>query len=162
MKKITGLLLCCTLFIISAAAQGIKKIKITDLQTTIRQSKTPLIINFWATYCIPCLEELPYFQQQVKAHAKDSVQLLLVSLDMADEYPSGIRSFAKKRKITAPIVWLDETNADYFCPKVDEKWSGAIPASLFVNNANGHRQLYEEQLSPAALQKAILTMLGRE
>src|SRR5689334_13140609 len=61
-------------------SQEIKKIKITDLQKTIKESKTPLIVNFWATYCIPCLEEIPYFQAMVKKYEKDSVKLLLVSL----------------------------------------------------------------------------------
>lgn len=141
-------------------SQEIKKIKITDLEKTITESKTPLIVNFWATYCIPCIEEIPYFQKLAKKYAKDSVQLILVSLDMRDDYQK-IAPFAQKRKFTAPIVWLNETNADYFCPKVDPKWSGAIPASLFINNRSGYRKFYEEQLSEDAVEKEIMAILGK-
>jgi thiol-disulfide isomerase/thioredoxin len=138
-------------------AQDVKKIKITELEKTIAEAKTPLIVNFWATICKPCIEEIPYFQEEVKNHAADSVQLLLVSLDLNDDY-AKIPKFATRMKFTAPIVWLNETNADYFCPKVDPKWSGAIPASLFINNKTGFRKFYEEQLSHEEL-KAVMTSL---
>ncbi|MEI9945102.1 MAG: TlpA disulfide reductase family protein [Chitinophagaceae bacterium] len=139
-------------------AQEVKKVKITDLEKTIAESKTPLIVNFWATWCMPCVEEIPYFQEEVKKHAKDSVKLLLVSLDFREEYDQ-IAPFLKKRKFTAPVVWLNETKADYFCPKVDAKWSGAIPASLFINNKKKYRKFFEEKLLQEKLKKEIMAML---
>ncbi len=145
----------------SLDAQEIKKIKAVDLEKTILESKTPLIVNFWATWCQPCIEEIPYFLEEVKDNKKDSVQILLVSLDFKEAFPANISAFAKKRKFNAPIVWLDETNADYFCPKVDPKWSGAIPATLFINNNKGYRNFYEEQLSHDQLKKEIRAMLGK-
>lgn len=148
-----------TLAGIAMYAQEIKKIKITDLQKTIAESKTPLIVNFWASWCVPCIEELPYFMEEAKKHEKDSLQLLLVSLDFDEQYPNGLSKFIQKRKITAPVVWLDETNADYFCPKVDAKWSGAIPASLFINNSKGYRKFFEAQLSHEELKKEIMAIL---
>ena len=60
-------------------AQGVKKIKITDLEKTIQESKTPLIVNFWATFCKPCIEEIPFLEQLTQ---KNKVDLLLVSLDL--------------------------------------------------------------------------------
>jgi len=86
--------------------------------------------------------------------------LLLVSLDFDDFYPDKLTAFLKKRKYTAPVLWLDETNADYFLPKVDEKWSGAIPATLFINNKTGYRKFYEEQLSHEQLKKEIMAILS--
>lgn len=141
--------------------QEIKKIKAIDLEKTIAETNTPLIINFWATWCVPCIEEIPYFLDEVKNHKKDSLQILLVSLDFKEAYPSDISAFAKKRKFNAPIAWLDETNADYFCPKVDPKWSGAIPSTLFINNKIGYRKFVEEQISHAELKKEIMAILGK-
>ena len=135
MKGSTIIVIFITIiFSLPVFGQEIKKIKITDLEKIIAESKTPLIINMWATWCKPCIEEIPYFLKEVEEHRKDSVQLLLVSLDFKEAFPKGISTFAAKRKFTALIVWLDETNADYFCPKIDPKWSGAIPATLFINN----------------------------
>jgi thiol-disulfide isomerase/thioredoxin len=118
-----------------------------------------MIINFWATFCKPCIAEIPYFQEEVKKHQKDSLQLLLVSLDLREYYPGKIKNFAVKMQFKAPIVWLNETNADYFCPKIDSAWSGAIPSTLFVNNKTGYRKFFEEQLSREKLQKEIVAML---
>lgn len=142
------------------SAQEIKRIKITDLEETIRTNDGPMIINFWATFCKPCIEELPYFQSLTKKYADKGVQLLLVSLDLEEAFPKKIAAFAGKQKISTPIVWLDEYDADYFCPKVDSSWSGAIPASLFVNPQNGYRRFFEEQLSEKKLERIITEMLA--
>ena len=162
LRMMKTLLIILFLFLSAVlTAQEIKKIRIADLEKTIADSKTPLIVNFWATFCIPCIKEIPYFQKLVKKHQKDSIKLLLVSLDLQEDY-SKIKSFAAKRKFTTPIVWLDETNADYFCPKIDSSWSGAIPASLFVNNKTGYRKFLEQELSEVQLEKEIMAILKKK
>lgn len=138
-------------------AQEIKKIKITDLEKAINESKTPLIVNFWATFCQPCIEEIPYFEELAK---KNGISLLLVSLDLDKSYPAEIKNFIVTKKYSAPVQWLDESDADYFCPKVDSAWSGAIPASLFVNNKTGYRKFVEAQLSRVQLGKEIMAILS--
>lgn len=142
-----------------ARSQTIKSWKLEDLKTAIATADKPTIFNFWATFCKPCIEELPYFQQLVKKYDSAGVRLVLVNLDAKALYPTKLKAFAQKRKITAPIFFLDETDADKFCPAVDEKWSGVIPASLFVNNAKGYRAFFEEQLSKKALEQEIKNML---
>ena len=69
--------------------------------------------------------------------------------------------YVKNRKFDAPMVWLDETNADYFCPKIDAKWSGAIPATLFINNKTGYRNFFEEQISHETLKLEIKAILKK-
>lgn len=141
--------------------QEIKQAKITDLEKIIAESKHPLIINMWATWCKPCVEEMPYFIKETAAHTADSLQLIFVSLDFKEAYPSGIQSFAKKRNISSTIVWLNETNADYFCPKIDAKWSGAIPATLLINNKTGYRKFAEQQLTEDELKSEIMALLKK-
>ncbi len=152
------------LSVASAKGQNIKAVKATDVEKIIAESRTPLIVNMWATWCQPCLEEIPYFLEEVKKYnasvdSADIVHLLFVSLDFEEAFPAGIAAVAKKRKINAPIVWLDETNADYFCPKIDSKWSGAIPATLFINIKTGYRNFIEEKIPHEQLKKEIMAML---
>ena len=140
-------------------SSDIQRIKITDLEKMIRESETPLIVSFWATFCQPCVEEIPYFEKEVKKYPAGKLRLILVSLDLEDYYPEKIKAFATRAGFASPIFWLDETNADYFCPRVDEQWSGAIPATLFVNIKKGYRKFYEEQVSPQTLEKEIRAIL---
>jgi hypothetical protein len=58
------------------------------------------------------------------------------------------------------MTWLDETNADLFCPVVDPSWSGAIPASLFVNNATHYRKFFEDQLDRVKFEKELKALIA--
>ncbi len=135
MKKIFSLLVFCTIVSLQVSfAQVLPKWKLADLEQYINAADKPTIINFWATFCKPCLEEMPYFVKVHKKYESAGLNLMLVNLDVSDAYPNKIKAFATKRKINAPIAFLDETDADVFCPVVDTTWSGAIPATLFINN----------------------------
>lgn len=139
---------------------GIEKIKITDLESYIAHSDHPLIINFWATFCTPCVKEIPYFQTTINQFKDQKVEFLLVSLDLPAWYPARITDFAQKSGITAPILWLNETDADYFCPKVDSGWTGGIPSSLFVNNATHYRRFFDRQLTEPQVGLEIKKMIA--
>ena len=162
MKTTFCLFIAFTLACLNVRAQEIPNWKIGDLEAFIKKSDKPTIVNFWATFCKPCIAEIPHFQKIVKQYQKDSVQLLLVSLDMNEMYPDKIKLFANKFKFTAPIVFLDETNADIFCPKIDESWSGAIPASLFINNKTGYRKFFEEEMSEHKFEAEIKTLIATD
>jgi thiol-disulfide isomerase/thioredoxin len=141
--------------------QTVRKIKIADLESAIANSNHPLIVNFWATFCVPCVKEIPYFQSTVARYKDDDVELVLVSLDLPDYYPTRIASFAQGHGFTSRIVWLNETNADYFCPKVDPNWTGGIPSSLFINNKTHYRRFFDRQLTEPQVDLEIKHMLGR-
>ena len=156
-KYLVLLLMLCSL---QGTGQSISKWKAADLSKAIAEAEGPTIFNFWATFCAPCIEELPYFQELVAKYKDSGVRLVLVNLDMASVYPK-IPAFAKRFGIKAPIVFLDETDADLFCPIADPKWSGAIPASLFVNSKSGYRRFYEDQIAKDALEKEIISLIGK-
>jgi len=144
---------------IDTRAQVVQKMKIIDLENYIANSDHPLVINFWATFCAPCNKEIPYFQSTVDEFTGQRVELILVSLDLPDYFPARIASFVKDHSYTARIVWLNETDADYFCPKVDAKWTGGIPSSLFINNKTHYRRFFDRQLTDIQVAPEIKKML---
>jgi len=157
MKRLS-IILVSVAALIHVHAQELKKVKATELQAYIRKADHPLIINFWATYCKPCVQEIPHFESTVAKYKAEGIELLLVSVDLASYFPDRIVSFARDRKFISSIMWLNETNADYFCPLIDKKWSGAIPASLFINNKTKFRKFFERQLTDQQVDETVSAM----
>ncbi len=153
--KYCFVLITAMIITLSSSSQTIKKVKITDVLKMADTATTPMVINFWATWCRPCVQELPWFEKEVAAYKSKGVKLVLVSLDFAEDYPKAISDFAKKNGYTSTIVWLNETDANYFCAKVDKKWEGTIPATLMINNSKKYRQFYNQQLPEGQLKMAL-------
>ena len=139
----------------STHAQQIRSMKATELNEYIANSKKPLVVSFWATWCASCNEELPYFISTIKEKYNSQVELLLVSLDIKSYYPKRIQSFAATRKYDASLVWLNEINADIFCPLIDSTWTGAIPSTLMVNNKTQYRKFYETGITPRQFERHV-------
>lgn len=149
------------LFAMASRSQSIPKMKMADVVKSFSNgSDTVYVVNFWATFCKPCVGEIPYFIDIVKRFEGQKVKLLLVSLDLPTYYPGKIRSFVKKNHFNTNIAWLNETNADIFCPMIDQKWSGAIPATIIINGKKGYRKFFEDEITPAAFEKELKLALN--
>lgn len=157
MKQYFFLLTMC--LFLHSNAQEIRSVKISELRKLTDSVRHPVVVNFWATWCQPCVEEIPWMMEEVSKYRPDSLQLWLVSLDFREQFPIGIQQTIQRRKFAARFFWLDETNADYFCPLVDSAWSGAIPATLLLNPRNRFRYFTESQIKPARLRELLKTML---
>ena len=144
---------------ITAEAQDIRSWKVKDVARFINESDSVLVISFWATFCKPCVEEIPYLESISQKYRDHKVKVLLVSMDLPDFFPGKIASFVKKNNYTSQVVWLNETNADYFCPAIDKSWSGVIPSTMIINKKAGYKKFIEEQMKPlqfeAELKKAL-------
>ncbi len=140
----------------AAAQDKIAALKITELESYMAQYKDDvMVVNFWATFCKPCIAEIPDFIKVTDSLASQNVKLILVSLDMPSAYPNELTDFVKFKGYKTKIVWLNETDADYFCNRIDKSWSGAIPATLIINNKTGFKKFYEEEMSGEKLKKEI-------
>ncbi len=147
------ILISCSLL---SSAQEIKVIKLADLEKRIRnQSDTTFIVNFWATWCVPCVKELPDFDSIHKVYTGKKVKVLLVSLDFKEELQSKLIPFIQTKNIVAETVLLDEVNGNYFIPKISTFWSGAIPATLILNNNKKVDHFFEKKLDYEFLKKEI-------
>tara|TARA_R110001583_G_scaffold84472_1_gene222127 strand:- start:6397 stop:6912 length:516 start_codon:yes stop_codon:yes gene_type:complete len=91
------------------------------------------VINFWATWCAPCVKELPYFEEITNNYHSDKVEVILVSLDFPDKIESKLLPFINKKKLKSKVIILDAPNENEWIPKIDESWSGSIPATIIYN-----------------------------
>ena len=114
-----------------------------DLDSTIfKQNDTTYIINFWATWCKPCVKELPYFEMLHTKNRDQIIKVILVSLDFRKQLESKLLPLLVSEKITAQVYLLDDKDYNRWLSKVDESWSGSIPSTLLIK---GKRKLFTEQ-----------------
>ena len=145
----------------AASSQKIAKWKIEDVVKSFSANNdTTYVVNFWATFCKPCNEEIPDFIRLADKYKKQKVKLLLVSLDLPSYVPVRLPEFIRKNKYKTNHVWLNETDADRFCPMIDATWSGAIPATIIVNNKTGYRKFVEDQISAEDFETALKAATG--
>jgi len=142
------------------AAGPPKVIKWEGLEAVITKKTDQLqVINFWATWCAPCIKELPYFEA-LNAEAGDKLDVTLISLDFEDEFVKRVLPFVAKRGIKSQVLLLDEIDYNSWIDKVDPSWSGAIPATLIINPSNGKRKFLEKQLNEGELETLVEEMLN--
>lgn len=123
------------------------------------ESENVQVINFWATWCGPCVKELPSFEKANEKFAEKGVDFTLVSIDFVEDLEKKVIPFAKKKDLKSNVMLLDDTNYDSWIHKVSEDWDGAIPATLIVNSKKGTKELLVGELTYEKLDSAILNAL---
>lgn len=103
------------------------------------------VINFWATWCAPCVKELPYFEKINAEQKNNNVEVILVSLDMPKMWESHLIPFINEKGLESQVVVLDDPDQNTWIPKVDKNWSGAIPATIIYNKDK--RSFYEQSFT---------------
>lgn len=124
-------------------------------------SDTLYVINFWATWCKPCVEELPYFEKLGEEYKNSKVKVLLVSTDMRKDLHTRVKDFVNTKKLKQQVLFMNEINADKWIDNVSTGWSGAIPGSWFVKGSSGINYFKEGELTFEELQKLISTYINK-
>lgn len=124
-----------------------------------KKDDTVYVVNFWATWCAPCVKELPYFEKINKTYKDKNVEVILVSLDFPNQYESKLKPFIQKEKLHSKILVLNDPDSNAWIPKVSENWSGAIPATLIYNKDK--RQFYEKSFNYNELETELKQFLNQ-
>ena len=120
---------------------------------------TVYVINFWATWCAPCVEELPAFEKLNKKLAAKKVKVILVSNDFKKAVDTKLKPFVKEKGLKSQVVFMNESNPDGWIQLVNPSWSGSIPATLIISKRKNKELFFEKQLSYKQLKKAVRSVL---
>jgi len=130
-------------------------ISFKQYQNLISNSEKTLLVNFWATWCKPCVEELPYFEMMQKKYGDDKFEVLLISLDFLEEYETKFLPYLKDNQIVSKCYLLDYSKNKNWINEVNPQWSGALPATIMYSNKEKINFFKEGELSLPQLDSLV-------
>lgn len=120
------------------------------------ETDTTYVVNFWATWCKPCVAELPAFQQLIEETADEPVRVLLVSLDFENQLEKRLLPFVEDRGLQNDVIYLGDTKTNAWIDRVSPEWSGAIPATILLRN--GEEAFYERGFTYDELAEVVMEL----
>ena len=140
MKYFFNLLISCFLLLLISCSQNnqfsksVSVYNFDDLFKSIDLSgNKTYLINFWATWCAPCVKEIPHFEYVNQKYSSDSLKVILSCFDYPSQMDSKLIPFLNKNEIKSDVVLIDDLNIRDWMSVVSESWDGAIPATLIIN-----------------------------
>lgn len=128
--------------VISKDTLGIQILDYDQLKPLLEKNNdTTYVVNFWATWCLPCVKELPYFIQLDSMYNAGPFKLVLVSLDFKKDYYRKLKPFVKEKKLENYVLILEDNRSNYWIDDIDKSWGGSIPATLVYKGQK--RSFYE-------------------
>jgi thiol-disulfide isomerase/thioredoxin len=122
-------------------------------------SDTIYVVNFWATWCKPCVEELPAFEKLHTTYRDKKVKVILVSCDFTKQLDTKVIPFVKNKKLTADVRLMNETDPNTWIDRVDSRFTGAIPATLIINGSKEFRFFKEGETTYEELENTIKPLI---
>lgn len=154
MKNFAKYILPISFFVIVSGK--ITEVKIDALNTRLKNGgDTIYVVNFWATWCGPCVAELPYFEKLDSVYKDKKVKVILVSTDFRKDIDTRLKPFVEKRKLNSEVNFLDEIYDNEWIPKVDSAWQGNIPATKIYNAKTGKTVFLPRQTTYAELDSLV-------
>ncbi|MFH7018387.1 redoxin domain-containing protein [Flavobacterium sp. FlaQc-47] len=131
---------------IAGYSQNVKLINIDQLNERIRNGKdSTYVVNFWATWCAPCIKELPHFEKLNAEYKSEKLAVVLISVDFKSKLTSAVIPFVKRKNMKSQVFLLNESNPQEYIDRIDKGWSGSIPATIFIKGDK--RNFIESELT---------------
>ncbi|WP_207426399.1 TlpA disulfide reductase family protein [Pedobacter sp. SYSU D00535] len=143
----------------TAGAQTPRLMTMSELNKRMETGKdTTYVLNFWATWCAPCIKEMPHFEKLQTTYAANPVKVIFLSLDFKSKLESNVKPLVKRLGLKNEVYLVDKKSEQEFIDQINKDWEGAIPATVFVNKSKGLWQFYQKEFSYEELEKTYQSL----
>lgn len=118
------------------------------------------LINFWASWCKPCVKELPYFDIIANEFRDEGLKVVLISLDFRAQAEDQLIPFLIDKKVQSEVILLHDPDANKWIPRVDASWTGGIPATIIYSG--DRRQFFEGSFDYDELHEVVETFIKNQ
>lgn len=132
-----------------------KLVKLAEIEKILKTESDQIqVINFWATWCGPCIKEMPLIENL--GQQRSDIRITLVSLDLdLDASPEKVYRFVERKGIKSTVLILDEQDPNSWINKIEKEWNGSLPATIVVNTKTGKRVFVGKELKEGELETMI-------
>ena len=146
-------------YTIEEVNSSIEVLNFKEFEPLLNQNDdTVYVINFWATWCGPCIKEIPYFEQLGNKYRDKNLKVIMISMDMPDLIDSKLIPFIEKNNMKNDVILLDDPDFNSWIPIVNKEWTGAIPATLIYSK--DFREFYAKELTFSELEEIVKPLLS--
>ena len=150
-----GVILLFMMASLFSLGQAPQIIKLEKLQQLISEKNDQIkIFNFWATWCAPCVKELPLFEKFGQQHPEIKIYLVSMDIDL-DPDVQKVFKFVERKKLNSNVLILDEQDPNAWISKIDNHWQGSLPATLVINTKSKKRKFVGKELHDGELEALI-------
>lgn len=161
-RRLIALLITACVVMPAAARDRLTPVDAETLRAELEQRRgTIVLVNFWATWCRPCLEEIPILQRLHEAYRDAGFTLVAVSLDQPDSADALVRPFMEKWFPGFDSYLSLEREMDDIVSSVDPAWNEILPTSYLLDRNGVTVERIQGVLTEAEFAARITAQLDR-
>jgi thiol-disulfide isomerase/thioredoxin len=149
-------MICLAISSMTVLGQKLQYLSVPELEKILKNPANKLfVVNFWATWCPPCVKEIPSFEKVSGEYDTAKVKFIMVSLDFPSQIEKQLIPYIKKHNLSLKVAVMLDIDYNSWIDKVDISWQGEIPATLIFNNNRKIRYFHSGEFDESMLKQKI-------
>lgn len=144
-----------------AAARAPQSLALEGLEPLMEDQQGKVVVaNFWATWCQPCVAEMPELARFYETYKDKPVTFLSLSVDTRRDFEAGkVQAFMDKHELPFPVYVIDSRDPDAVAVAMNIDWSGTLPATFVFDSKGELQEMFDGEVTADDLVKAVEPLL---
>lgn len=142
------------------AAGEVKGVDVAGLEALLDAAAgRVVVVNLWATWCVPCVAEMPELAEFYREHSRAEVAFFAVSLDDPKEMDGAVKKFMEDKELPFPAYVLTERDIDAVSKALRQEIYGALPTTIVYDRKGAVKKMWEGAITREELNVVVKPLL---